>query len=251
MSARTKRVGARARDADLDDSALVDNLAQQLQTRIATGELSRGSRLRQEALAEEFGVSRTPIREALRQLQTMGLVEVQPRRGAIVRGPSPRDIREAYFVRAELEGAAAQLATELINDAQLARLREAAAAIRSVVNRVSNQAGARGRRARADAEWAAAHDRFHAVILEAAGNRRLTGAVTQLHLSGAMPRDLAWAVLSQSGRLLSEDADQHDAILAAIEAHRPAVARRVMQQHISRSGELAARLYERSEGGAL
>ena len=251
MSVRAKRTSAKAQEADVDDRALVDNLAQQLQARIATGELPRGSRLRQEALAEEFGVSRTPIREALRQLQTMGLVEVQPRRGAIVRGPSPRDIREAYFVRAELEGAAAQLATELITDAQLGRLREAAAEIRSVATRVRNQAGARDRQARTDTEWAAANDRFHAVILEAAGNRRLSGAVTQLHLSGAMPRDLAWAVLSQSARLLSEDADQHDAILAAIEAHKPAVARRAMHQHISRSGELAARLYECSEGGAL
>src|SRR3954451_8950118 len=99
--------------------ALVDKLAAQLQARVLNGELASGTRLRQEALAEEFGVSRTPIREALRKLQASGLVEVQPRRGALVRAPSAREIRAAYEVRAELEGLAAELAARRIHQEQL------------------------------------------------------------------------------------------------------------------------------------
>ena len=84
--------------------ALVDKLAATIQARVLSGELASGTRLRQEALAEEFGVSRTPVREALRKLQASGLVELRPNRGAHVRGLSPREIRDAYEVRAELEG---------------------------------------------------------------------------------------------------------------------------------------------------
>ena len=89
--------------APLAGQPLVDVIAHEIQTRIMTGVLPIGTRLRQEALAHEFGVSRTPIREALRQLQATTMIDLQPRRGALVRGPSPRDIREAYVVRAELE----------------------------------------------------------------------------------------------------------------------------------------------------
>src|SRR3954454_17732051 len=94
--------------------ALVDKLAAQLQARVLSGEFPSGTRLRQETLAEEFGVSRTPVREALRKLQATGLVELQPNRGALVRGLSLREIRDAYEVRAELEALAAELAAERI-----------------------------------------------------------------------------------------------------------------------------------------
>jgi len=108
-----------------DTHGLVDRLAATIQARVLSGEITTGTRLRQESLASEFGVSRTPVREALRQLQANGLVSVEPNRGAVVRGPTVRDIREAYAVRAELEGFAAQLATPRLDDAQLDQLREA------------------------------------------------------------------------------------------------------------------------------
>src|SRR4051794_8840370 len=93
-------------DGTTDGRALVDKLAATLQARVLSGELPSGARLRQEALAEEFGVSRTPVREALRKLQAHGLVDLEPNRGALVRALSAREIRDAYEVRAELEGLA-------------------------------------------------------------------------------------------------------------------------------------------------
>ncbi|MFN8131073.1 MAG: GntR family transcriptional regulator [Solirubrobacteraceae bacterium] len=227
--------------AELAGRALVDHIAQQIQMQIMTGELAPGERLRQEALAEEFGVSRTPVREALRQLQASGLLEVEPRRGAVVRGPSVRDIREAYFLRAELEGIAAELAAEAITDEQLARLGEAAALFRASVEHFTEQTPP----ALADAEWPAANDMFHEVILEAAGNLRLYEAVRHLHLG--FPRNLTWVALSASSRLLRENAAEHEQIFEAIEHRQPAAARKAMRRHIARSGELVARHFERTQ----
>ena len=229
-------------ESDLAGQALVDHIAEQIQTHIMSGSIPSGTRLRQEALAEEFGVSRTPIREALRQLQASGVLEVQPRRGAIVRGPSSREIREAYFVRAELEGVAAELAAEHITDHQLSQLREAADSFRRSVEEFTDQDASD--RSPAEATWPAANDLFHQVILAAAGNDRLRSTVEDLHHS--FPRNLTWSALSESSRLLGENAQEHDDILKAIESRQPAAARKAMRRHIARSGELVARRYERT-----
>src|ERR1051325_1357293 len=124
--------------------ALVDKLAAQLQARVLNGELASGTRLRQEALAEEFGVSRTPVREALRKLQASGLVELRPHRGALVRGLSPREIRDAYEVRAELEALAAEVAALRIRPEQLDRLRRAQGQFRDSLRRLTRR-GRNGR----------------------------------------------------------------------------------------------------------
>ena len=92
-----------------------------IQTRIVTGDIPAGARLRQEQLAAEYKLSRTPIREALRKLQAEGTVELVPNQGAVVRGPTVRDVREGYEVRAELEGMAAALAATWITDVHLTR----------------------------------------------------------------------------------------------------------------------------------
>src|SRR3954471_6447027 len=87
-----------------------DHLAHELQVEIITGRSPIGTRLRQEDLAARFGVSRTPVREALRQLQAIGLVEQLGHRGALVRRFSAEECRNVYLVRAELEGLAAERA---------------------------------------------------------------------------------------------------------------------------------------------
>src|SRR4029078_12577031 len=85
-----------------------DDLARELQAEIVTGRIPLGSRLRQEDLAARFGVSRARVREALRQLQALGLVEQLGHRGALVRQISAEEGRNVYLVRAELEGAGAE-----------------------------------------------------------------------------------------------------------------------------------------------
>jgi DNA-binding GntR family transcriptional regulator len=234
----------RATGGERRGQALVDHLAMEIQNRIMTGDLPPGTKLRQEALAAAFGVSRTPVREALRQLHAIGILDAEPRRGAVVRGPSPRDIREAYLVRAELEGLAAELAAELITDEQLAQLRDAAALFRSTVQRFTGRNSAE-LPAPAETNWPAANDLFHGVILEAAGNRRLRQLVEHLHRT--FPRNLTWSALSESSRLLHRNAEEHDRILAEIERGDSAAARDAMHRHVGRSGKLVAARYERRQ----
>jgi DNA-binding GntR family transcriptional regulator len=224
--------------------ALVDRLAANLQARVLSGELPSGTRLRQEALAEEFGVSRTPVREALRQLQSTGLVELLPNRGAIVRGPSARDIREAYEVRAELEGLAAELAAERISDRDLLRLREAQALFRETVETLIERRARRPAPWKDESVWVRANDLFHQTILDAAANARLRATIDDLHRS--FPRDLTWAALSDSSPLLEENIEQHEAVLQAIEERDPAEARRRMVEHVRSAGELVTLHFEQA-----
>ena len=227
--------------------ALVDELAATIQARVLNGEIATGTRLRQETLAADFGVSRTPVREALRKLQASGLVEVQPHRGAVVRRPSARDVREAYEVRAELEGLAASLAASRIRDGELRDLQTAQELFR---HSVSSLLTWRRRRPHADDhghteahdEWMAANDAFHLGIQEAAGNRRLRKTLADLHQS--FPRDLTWIVLGENARLLEENVAQHEAVLAAIERHEPEESRRLMSEHVLTAGELVTRRFE-------
>lgn len=230
--------------------ALVDELAQRIQTRVLNGDLPMGTRLRQETLAAEFGVSRTPVREALRKLQASGLVEVQPRRGAVVRGPNAREIREAYEVRAELEGLAAELATTRVRDEELYRLRVAQARFRHsgatiLAWRHESKDGSSPPED-AHAGWIAANDTFHLAIQEAAGNMRLRAMLTELHRS--IPRDLTWIVLGENTKLLEENLAQHQAILDAIERHDPQEARLRMVEHVRRAGELVSLRFEERLG---
>lgn len=229
-----------------DGSPLVDRLASALHARILSGTIPIGSRLRQEALAEEFGVSRTPVREALRKLQATGVVQLQPNRGAVVRGPSARDIREAYIVRAELEGLAAEIAATSIKDRELRHLRDAEKLFRRSVRTL--MAGSQGLEQRWDDEsdWIRANDLFHQSILDAAGNARLSSMITDLHQS--FPRRLTWAALAGSSRLLEENVAQHAAILAAIEEHEPTEAHLRMVEHVRSAGDLVSRHFEELGG---
>src|SRR6266581_4731171 len=142
-----------------DDGPLVDDIAARIRARIMNGELAIGKPLRQAALATEFGVSRTPVREALRQLQNGGLIEMQPNRGAVVRVPAPWEVRQAYEVRAELEGLAARRAASRITERGLAALREHNAVLRESAARAAGEETGGG-----NPTTTAANDCFHTVI---------------------------------------------------------------------------------------
>jgi DNA-binding GntR family transcriptional regulator len=227
-------------------TALADRLAADLKASVLAGEIPAGTRLRQEAVAARFGVSRTPVREAFRKLQAGGIVKLEPYRGAVVRGPEARDVREAYEVRAALEGLAAELAAVRIEESELRALREAEELFRRSIGtlvdrrRHGDQDGAPRRDI---ADWARANDQFHQAIHDAAGNERLRATISELHAS--FPRDLTSIVLGGSSRLLKENVEQHSAILSAIERHEPAEARQRMIEHVRRAGELVTFRFER------
>jgi DNA-binding GntR family transcriptional regulator len=245
------REGARGREGNAVRAvraALVEGLVQSLAADIASGRIPLNSWLRQESIADTFGVSRTPVREALRVLQAKGMVEVVPNRGALVRGPTPREIREAYALRAELEGFAAELAAQWIRDSQLQQLREAEQLFQQSVDTF-----VRDRRSGEDlddpdvadgerAGWMKANDLFHRAVHVAAGNLRLVAAIVDLHRT--FPRNLTWSALSGDSRELLDNVRTHREIRVAIEERDSAEARKLMTGHIRRSGELVTMWFE-------
>ncbi len=216
--------------------ALVDEIAGRIRQQIMSGEIPIGAQLRQAALASEFGVSRTPVREALRQLQSGGLITVVPNRGAVVHVPSPWDVRAAHEVRAELEGLAAERAATRITDTQLAKLRKAQETMRKASERT------KPRSAPGPAQTTIANDEIHTTIHEAARNPWLAKMIIQINES--FPRNVLSLVLAENPVARRENVRQHDEIIDALAAGDGATARDAMRRHVVDSGEQLARWYE-------
>ena len=117
--------------APLQIQSVVDQVYDAVRARILSGDLPRGSRLRQAALADELGVSRTPLREALRRLAAEGLVEFEANRGATVADHDFADERQSWLARIALEPGAARLAAERRDPGSIAAMRGAIAAQRA------------------------------------------------------------------------------------------------------------------------
>jgi DNA-binding GntR family transcriptional regulator len=219
-------------------NALVDETAAAIRKRIMSGEIPIGAQLRQAELANLLGVSRTPIREALRQLQTGGLIEVVPNRGAVVRVPAPWEVREAYEVRAELEGLACERAVRRITGDVLDDLRRANEILRRTQTtrpRAASPAGA--------SSTTAANDRFHTLIHQVAGNERLAKVIKEIN--EAFPRNVSALVLQDDPRNRDDNYAEHERIIKALAAEDGELARREMQAHVVSAGEQLAKWYER------
>jgi DNA-binding GntR family transcriptional regulator len=221
-----------------DESPLVDDIAARIRARIMNGELAIGKPLRQAALATEFGVSRTPVREALRQLQNGGLIEMQPNRGAVVRVPAPWEVRQAYEVRAELEGMAARRAASRITERGLAALREHNAVLREAAARAAGEGRDAG-----SPTTTAANDCFHTVICEAAGNPWLTRMIDRINES--FPRNVSSLALAGDERHRQLNIREHEAVIEALAAHDADRADALMREHVISSGEHLTAWYER------
>ncbi len=223
-------------EGDEGPAGLVDETAERIQRKIIAGEFPVGAWLRQDRLAVDLGVSRTPVREALRKLQAVGLVEVIPRRGAVVRHLDARVFREAFVVRAELEGLAAQLAAELADDEQLAELADAAAAFDAGVEELQS----RDAQPWEQSLWKA-NALFHDAVLGAADNLCLAGALQDLQLR--VSNNAAWeAALARRTHLLRRNMQEHHDILEAITQHDGERAREAMRNHILRTGEFVSKV---------
>ncbi|TQM45048.1 GntR family transcriptional regulator [Pseudonocardia cypriaca] len=221
-----------------EPNALVDETAAAIRARIMSGEIPIGAQLRQADLAAALGVSRTPVREALRQLQAGGLIEVLPRRGAVVRVPAPWEVREAYEVRAELEGLACVRAVGEIASEQLDELRRTIDVLRE--DPPGNDAPTSPT---TGSPTTVANDRFHALIHEVAGNERLARTIRDIN--DAFPRNVSALVLQDNPRLRANNVDQHERIVEALAANDAELARQLMREHVVAAGDALARWYER------
>ncbi|TCT04340.1 GntR family transcriptional regulator [Aquabacter spiritensis] len=228
---------------------LIDEIATSIRTKIVSGAYAPGQRLKQEMLAEEFGVSRTPIREALSRLQAQGLVAQEQRRSAVVSTPSPRDIAETFQIRAELEGLAAGLAARWISDEALDRLRASHDRFIRVIDTLrAAQKGAKPRRPAArrkdgPLEWAAMNAEFHDLIAAASSNRNLERMIAEMR-AGYTGAAVATAVIAMDLTRLEGLARHHGAILAALEKRDAARARRLMIEHVLEAASYVVTWFE-------
>ncbi|MEV5807236.1 GntR family transcriptional regulator [Streptomyces parvulus] len=224
-----------------DEGVLSDRLVDELQRRILSGSIPVGSWLRHSMIADEFGVSRTPVREALRVLNARGIVSIVKNRGARVNGLSSRDIRELGEIRGELEGLAASLAVHRIDDEQLARMQDA---VRDFEEAIEGYAAdpSRSRSEEANVRWSEANEAFHSAILRASGNRQLLVSIEDI--SRRLPRNSSYAVYSGNSRLLRRNADEHRVVLDAIVARDEKKARTAMVKHIRSASDALARWVE-------
>lgn len=189
-----------------------------LRLAILEGAFGPGERLRTETLAERFGASRTPIREALLMLERDGLVELLPRRGAVVSSFDIGDLLDLYEVRALLEPHAAALAAERMTPETIADLQ--------AICRSAEQLGV----ATSDAVEAQIrlNEDFHRVVVQAAGSARLTAALRSVADIPRAFRAAFWRSSDQAQRSLY----CHREIVKALQARQPRLAEAVMQMHI-------------------
>jgi len=189
-----------------------------LREAIIGGEYTPGERLRTEALAERFGTSRTPVREALVLLEGDGLVELEPRRGAVVRSFDAADLVDLYEVRAILEARAAQLAA-------LRLTREDLDALDATCDRAESMAGS-GKIA--IETLIASNDEFHRIIVEASGSARLTAA---LRTVAGIPRPFK-AAFWKNGAERTRSLSAHREIVAALHSGSAERAESAMRLHV-------------------
>lgn len=181
---------------------------------IGDGRLEPGALHSVAQLAEQLGVSRTPVREALLMLEREGLVNVEPHRGAIVRSFDAADLLDLYEVRALIEPHAAHRAATRVTTDQLERLRS-----------LCERADRRGTQV---ADQIAYNEEFHRIVAEAAQSPRLTAA---LRAVAGIPREFRtafWANEEQRAQSLF----CHRELVSALEAKQPDLAEAVMRMHI-------------------
>jgi DNA-binding GntR family transcriptional regulator len=211
---------------------LAGEIAYRLQRDILERRIAPGERLAQDELCERFGVSRTPIREALTRLAATQLVELRPNRGAIVRRPTRRELRELYELRAELEGFAAQRAAVRAEPLTIHRLDH----LQQQLAQIAAAGPAGGDRSGFAEAIGTANDAFHDLLLEAADNDALADDVRRLR--ERVPKDYVTEAVDSGDALHALNVTEHDAIRAAIAAHDGAAARRAMTDHVAHAAAL-------------
>ena len=192
---------------------------------ILEGELAPGSRIIETRVAKELGVSQAPVREALRDLTTLGVVEMKPYRGASVRQPSKVDLVEAMEVRGELEALAARTAATRIDEKCLTELRRLIAEMHVLAE--SGDAHAH----------ALKNTEFHETVLRASGNRTLLRTWSMLE-----PYARTYVTAMVPGLDLIWLGDRHQDILEALEAGDPDRAAETMRHHAHEAEQLVMKM---------
>lgn len=200
---------------------------------IIDGRLPPGRRLKEEELARDLGISRTPVREALLMLNAEGLVDVAPNRGAAVRSHSAEDLDDLYQLRALLEGYSTRRAATRLSDEAIRGLRESCDRFERLLDTGSEMA-----------ELVKENLFFHQTILEGAGSSRLVTMVRQVIELPLVYRSYVWYSPEQQ-RISGH---YHEQISRALEARDAERAELVMKEHIYEARDLLLTHWRELEG---
>ena len=212
--------------AQIAPTALYQEVAERLRQRIFSHELTPGTWIDEQKLAEQYGISRTPMREALKVLAFEGLVTLKPRRGCYVTEISERDLDDVFPIMALLEGRCAAEAVKKAKATDIANLQAIHAELEDSAS-ANNIDG-----------FFEANQQFHKVIQELADNRWLLSMIQDLRKVLKLSRLHS---LSLQGRL-QQSLDEHRAIMAAIEARDTTKAEKLMHDHLLSGREALAKM---------
>lgn len=211
------------------DETSVIRVVSALTELIMTGELAAGVQLREVELAERLGTSRTPVREAIAQLVTRGLLTKERGRSARVRQPTLEDVRELYELRSLTESYLASKAAELIDPPTVARLVGLEEELRTTVGD----------------GWFECHAAFHITILNAAGRPRFSDLANDLRTQS---EPYVRLVMKLDNSLRVRAAREHTQLLEAMKSGDPDAAREITTAHLQSTVEAVDRVYQAARG---
>ncbi|GAB2602366.1 GntR family transcriptional regulator [Kribbella endophytica] len=213
--------GEQVRTIGADHIALREQVLSELRRRIVDGDYAQGERLTENRLADDFGVSRNPVREALRVVESEGFVEILPRRGAVVATLDDTAIRDLFAVRKQLETLAAGLAAERATEDDVIRLR----ALLAEANAATD--------AEDFARVAELNSELHVAVIDISGNRWLAS------LSSAMYHHVHWVFRVGAAQRAPHSWEEHIRLVDAIAAGDAEAAVAAASAHIDAAATAA------------
>lgn len=201
---------------DTKDKSLRSRIFHQIRDDILSGRYKEREELKEVAIGEELGVSRTPVREAFRQLELEGLIEIIPNKGAYVTGITVKDVHDIYAIRALLEGLAARWACENMTEAQMEAMEE------NIY--LSKFHAAKGHHE----QMAELDNQFHDILYSACNSKMLEHQLRDFHQYVIRIRRMTLA----NKRRGDASNQEHEQLLEAIRANNPDLAEKVACQHM-------------------
>lgn len=186
---------------------------------ILSGEYQKGEELKEKTIGEEIGVSRTPVREALRQLELEGLVTIIPNKGAYVVGISQKDVRDIYEIRSRLEGLCARWAAEEISKEQLDELEENIYLSDFHLSKGNYE------------QLLELDNRFHEILYQASGSKELRHVLSDFHHYVQRVRKITLAGTERAPHSIEE----HRRIVEALKLHDADMAEREANEHLMKT----------------
>ena len=202
--------------------SLTSAVAERLRGQIMRGEISEGAQLRQDAIAAQYQVSRIPVREALRQLEAEGLVQIVPNRGAIVPVLSPADIEELFSIRALLEPEVLKLSIPLLTEEDF---EEAAAVLRNYVTELKREDRV--------STWGRLNWQFHSTLYSRANRPHFMSIIRNINNNGERYTRLQLYLTHGVKRANQE----HHELLQLCQNRDTAAACKLLRQHILHAGQ--------------